>query len=82
MERPKRKEAIKMSFKAGVKTPGDQEFCFNGLRFATHDEAKNYVLDLERRWTSVISTTVETSDDPVDYAFVDGEAKRIRDEKE
>lgn len=71
-----------MSFKGGVKTPGDQNFGFNGLRFATHDEAKNYVLDLEGRWTAVILTTVETSPDPVNYAFVDGESKRIRDDKE
>jgi hypothetical protein len=66
-----------MSFKGGVKTPGDHNFCFNALRFSTHDEARDYVLDLEGRWTAVEATTVEISDDPVNYVFANGRATRI-----
>lgn len=44
----------------------------NGLRFATEEEAKDYVKDLEWRWTSVRDTRVVESSDPVSHAWADG----------
>lgn len=53
------------SFKAGVKTAGDRDWVFNGMRFATFDQAAQYVSDLAGRWTAVRDTTVLPSSDPV-----------------
>lgn len=49
----------------------------NALRFATMLEAEQYAFDLSMRWTLVRDTRVVESDDPVNYAIVDGVLNRI-----
>jgi hypothetical protein len=56
-----------MSFKAEVIADNSGQFCSNTLRFATREEAMQYVDDLAMRWTLVIDTRVIESDDPVNY---------------
>lgn len=51
----------------------------NGLTFATEDEAKRYVRDLEMRWMSVRDTRVVQVDQPVKNAFVDGQLVFLED---
>ena len=54
-----------MSYKAMVKTPGDQDWVGNALRFETFEEAEAYGKDLARRWTLVVAMEVQESNDPV-----------------
>lgn len=54
-----------MSYKVEVKTPGDTTWTSNRLRFATHEQATDYGLDLAYRWTAVTEWRVEPSEDPV-----------------
>jgi len=68
-----------MSYKLGVKTPGDTEFVTNGLCFETEREAKDYGVDLFSRWSVVKETKVLTSDEPINYRFINGQAERIPD---
>jgi hypothetical protein len=49
----------------------------NACRFATREEADAYVTDLMMRWTAVSGWRTVESDDPVNYAWVDGRAKPI-----
>jgi hypothetical protein len=42
-----------MSFKVEVIADSSGQWVGNGLRFATHDKAKVYGLDLALRWTAV-----------------------------
>jgi hypothetical protein len=53
----------------------------NATRFASETEAQIYVIDLSMRWTSVRDTRVVESDDPVTYEIVDGQARRIQNER-
>ncbi len=39
------------SWKVEIKTPGDKDWVSNALRFASMDEAKQYSVDLDWRWT-------------------------------
>jgi hypothetical protein len=68
------------SFKVGVKTPGDKSWAYNGLRFATREEAERYGSDLYARWTAVQAVDVHPSDDPVNYAIRDGRLVRLADQ--
>lgn len=61
-----------MSWKPEVIADSSGEWCGNALRFATKEEAEANVRDLYSRWTSVRETRVVESDDPVNYAWVDG----------
>jgi hypothetical protein len=56
---------IIMSWKAEVIADDSGEFCGNGLRFATKDEAQRYAIDLAYRWTSVREWRVVESGDAV-----------------
>jgi hypothetical protein len=49
-----------------------REWAGNGLRFATYQEAEQSARDLMGRWTLVEDYRVDDSDDPVNYALVDG----------
>lgn len=60
-----------MSWKSAVKVDVN-EWVYNGLRFATKEEAEGYVADLKMRWTMVDDTRVEESDEPVNFRWVDG----------
>jgi hypothetical protein len=53
------------SFKVGVNTAGDRPntWNFNGLRFATQEEAQAYGIDLMMRWTAVRDFQVFESDE-------------------
>ncbi len=54
-----------LSYKVGVKTSGDREFVFNGLRFATREEAESYGKNLFLRWTAVTEWEVhEATEEP------------------
>jgi hypothetical protein len=54
-----------MSWKAEVIADNSGQWCGNGLRFLSREEAERYVKDLSWRWTSVRDTRVVASDDPV-----------------
>ena len=49
-----------------------REWAGNGLRFATHQEAEDSAHGLASRWMLVERFRVDESDDPVNYALVDG----------
>lgn len=51
------------SFKVGVKTADDEEWCYNALRFPNHEAAAVYGEDLARRWTLVTEWAVHPSDE-------------------
>jgi hypothetical protein len=51
------------SYKVGVKTAGDREWCCNGLRFRSREEAEAYGIDLFMRWTAVREWAVLESDE-------------------
>ena len=53
------------SWKAEVIADNSGKWCSNALRFATKQEAEDYVLDLSWRWTLVRETRVVESDEPV-----------------
>lgn len=57
------------SFKVGVKTRGDTEWVYNGLRFAGHREADAYAKDLLMRWTAVTDYIVTESNDKANANF-------------
>ena len=61
-----------MSFKPEVIADRSGQWSGNALRFATEEEAQQYVRDLEFRWTAVTDTRVIDSADPVTAAWVDG----------
>jgi len=65
------------SFAAEVIADSSGKFCGNGLRFATEAEAKEYVDDLEWRWTAVRETRVVESDEPVNYAYREGQLVKL-----
>ena len=54
-----------MSWKAEVIADGSGQWCSNALRFATKEDAKEYVTALAWRWTSVRDTRVVEVDEPV-----------------
>jgi hypothetical protein len=58
-----------MSYKPEVQADRSGEWSGNALRFATLEEASQYVVDLAMRWTLVRSTRVVESDDPVNYRW-------------
>lgn len=61
-----------MSWKPEVIADDSGEFCGNGLRFATKEEAEANVRDLASRWMLVRETRVVECDDPVNYQWIDG----------
>ena len=56
------------------------EWAGNGLRFATHQEAEQSARDLMDRWLLVVGYRVDESDDPVNYALVDGRLVAVVEE--
>jgi len=60
------------SYKVGVLTPGDREWVYNGLRFASAGEARAYGADLYARWTAVRDVTVTPCADVPNYAYIGG----------
>jgi len=66
-----------MSYAPEVRTGSDPKFYGNALPFATHEEARLNVKDLERRWMLVVDTRVVESEDPVNFAWVDGQLEAV-----
>ena len=60
------------SYKPEVIADGSGQWAGNSLRFATREEAEANVRALSTRWMAVRDTRVVESDDPVNYAWVDG----------
>ena len=65
-------EGTKMSFKVAIKVRGESTSSYNGLRFATSEEATNYGRNLYSRWMLMESFSIEESEESVNYAWVDG----------
>lgn len=61
-----------MSWKPEVIADSSGEWCSNGLRFATEEEALAQVRDLSFRWHMVREKRAVESNDPVNYRYVDG----------
>jgi hypothetical protein len=57
------------SFKPEVQADSTGTWAGNGLRFATEQEAQDYVKDLMWRWASVRDTRVVPSDDAVSHVW-------------
>ena len=68
-----------MSWKPEVIADSSGEWCGNGLRFATKQEAEDNVRDLEMRWYLVRETRVVESDDPVNYIYHDRQLRHVGD---
>ncbi len=67
------------SFKVGCKSKGDLTWAYNGLRFATKEEASAYGRDLYSRWMGLDKYEVHASSEPVNYKVVDGRAVPVKD---
>ena len=66
-----------VSFAMEVIADGSGKWCGNALRFATREEAEQYVGDLANRWTLVRETRVVESGDPVTNKIVDGVMSKV-----
>jgi len=66
-----------MSWKSEVIADNSGKFAGNALRFASKEEAERYVRDLSMRWLAVRDTRVVESDEPVNYAIIDGVLKSL-----
>lgn len=60
-----------MSWKPEVIADNSGKWVSNMLRFATREEAEQYVYDLAMRWTAVRDTRVVECDEPVEYTYHD-----------
>ena len=66
-----------MSYKVEVHAIGESGYTGNGLRFATTQEAESYASDLFSRWFGIDNYRVVTSDEPVNYQWVNGKLERL-----
>ena len=51
------------SYKVACKTKSDTEWCYNGMRFSTKEEAWEWGNNLYMRWTALDKWEVHPSDD-------------------
>jgi hypothetical protein len=65
------------SWKPEVIADSSGEWCGNGLRFATEEEARNSASDLAMRWIAAREWRAAESDDPVNYTYHDRQLRRI-----
>lgn len=68
-----------MSYKAEVIADSSGKWESNGLAFATESEAADYARNLMGRWMMVQEYRVVASDQPVNYAWKDGQAERVEE---
>jgi len=62
-----------MNWRPMVKVSGrSDEWCGNGLVFATKEEAEANAKDLMQRWTLVTDTRADETDNPVNYKWAGG----------
>ena len=66
-----------MSYKCEVHGIGDKGYTSNGIRFATEGEAKEYGSDLFGRWFGIDDYRTASSDEPVNYKWVNGKLESI-----
>ena len=66
-----------MSYKIEVIADDSGQWVSNALRFATEQEAQDYMDDLAGRWTLVQQTRVTETDDPATYEFKDGKVIQL-----
>jgi hypothetical protein len=66
-----------MSYAPEVIADSGGAWAGNSLRFATREEASQWVRDLSVRWTLVRDTRVVESADPVNYQIVDSVLSRV-----
>ena len=60
------------SYKVGCYTFGSTKPGYNGLRFATAEEARLYASDLFSRWMALREYSIDESDDEPNWAVVEG----------
>lgn len=60
------------SFKMEVQADHTGTWAGNAIRLQTKEQAQAYLADLTARWISVRAGRVVESDDPVNYAFLNG----------
>lgn len=71
----KTQEATK-SFAAFVNV-GEPTLTTNACRFATASEASDYGDELSSRWFAVRGVEVRETSDPVNYTFINGQARPL-----
>jgi hypothetical protein len=68
-----------MNWKPEVMLAGESDkWHQNALVFATKEEAEQSARDLYNRWALTIGYRAAESNDPVNYALVDGQLKGVR----
>lgn len=65
------------SWKMEVVADNSGKYCDNALRFASQGEAEAYAQNLQSRWTLVTAWRVVQSDEPVNYAYKNGNLMRV-----
>ena len=67
-----------MGFVTAVKVRGEEGWSYNGLVFATAEEADAYGLDLYHRWMLVERWEAQPTDQSVNYKFTVGELVEVK----
>lgn len=67
-----------VSYKPQFKVFGDPKFYSNGIAFATHAEAEENAREKYNSWTSAEEYRVVESDEPVNYAMVEGQLTPVK----
>jgi hypothetical protein len=66
-----------MSFKTAVRIKGESRWTYNGLFFATSEEAEAWGRDVSRRWSLLEKWEVQTSNEPVNYKYENGQLIKV-----
>jgi len=66
-----------MSFKTAVQVKGEPGWNYNGLVFATSEEAEAWGRDLSLRWFLVEKWEAQPSNEPVNYKFENGQLIKV-----
>ena len=66
-----------MSFKTAVQVIGESGWSYNGLAFATSEEAEAWGLDLSHRWILVEKWEAQPGNEPVNYKFEGGQLIKV-----
>jgi hypothetical protein len=67
-----------MSWKPEVIADKSGKWTGNAVRFATREEADEYVEDLMYRWLAVTGWRTVKSNDPVNYRWVNGKLEAVK----
>ena len=68
-----------MSYKVACQVVGESTWAYNALRFETEGEADAYGRDLFGRWLMLKDFEVHASDEPVNWAIVNGILVRVEE---